>query len=111
MESFVIITKEFIHAGRTENNGWTKDQLRLLGLNLSTWWPKNRLIRGWQQVLINKKISARNAVEFLELGAEPGAFQVQFNSDPPPQYKSRVAQMFAEGKSFSEVESEIKYPD
>lgn len=107
MESFVIITKEFIRAGRTENGGWTKDQLRLLSLNLSTWWPKNKLIRGWQQELINKKISARNAVEFLELGAEPGAFQVQFNTDPQPHYKSRVAQLISEGKSLHEIE----YPD
>ena len=102
------ITIELIEAGRSERGGWTKQQLALLGVT----WPKGKSPRhGWQQEIIGHEISAADAVEFAGLGPEPWRLKLQPDTTPPPRPTSRIAQLFTDGKSFTEVEQEIEYPE
>jgi hypothetical protein len=108
----VTITKEVIQAGRSEKGGWKREQLRLLGLDVDEWWPKGKsLITGWQDCIIGHEVSDMAAVEFAGIGATPWKLKLQPDTVAPPKHQSRVAQLFADGKSFAEVEATIKYPD
>jgi hypothetical protein len=102
------ITMELIEAGKSERGGWTKQQLALLGVT----WPKGKSPRhGWQQEIIGHEISEADAVEFVGIGPEPWLLKLQPDATPPPKPASRIAQLFTDGKSFSEVEQEIEYPE
>lgn len=61
MPKLVTITEEFLERGRSAQGGWTRGQLRLLGVA----WPP---VIGWQILLCGKKIAAEKAAQFLNLG-------------------------------------------
>jgi hypothetical protein len=99
----VIITKELILAGRSGAGGWTREQLRLLGVD----WPKGKSPRkGWQREVIGHTISKADAEEFVRLGGGPGASKTQRNTQRP-QLENRVAGSVTEGRPSSKV----GYPD
>jgi hypothetical protein len=56
----VTITKEFIEAGMCESGGWSREQLRLIGVS----WP---LVRGWKDRAVGREISHSDAEIFLAL--------------------------------------------
>jgi hypothetical protein len=101
-----IITDDLIDEGRSDSGGFTREQLYLLGVPRYKSSPP----KGWKQKVIGRVISDADAARFLSFAAHKP------NYKPPPRSTSarptsRVAQLISEGKSFSEVESEIKYPD
>lgn len=56
----MIVTKEFLAAGSSENGGFSRKQLELLGVE----WP---LRQGWKDLLIGKEVSDENAQAFASL--------------------------------------------
>lgn len=56
----MILTRENIHAGASEQGGWTKQQLALLGVPTP---PQ----KGWLTRLIGRHIDARTYREFMAL--------------------------------------------
>ncbi|MGC2766605.1 MAG: hypothetical protein WB607_13960 [Candidatus Acidiferrum sp.] len=95
----VTITKELILAGRSSAGGWTREQLRLLGVD----WPPRKK---WQREIIGRTISKADAEEFVGLRGELGASKAQRNARRP-QLENRVAGSVTEGRPSSKV----GYPD
>lgn len=60
MASTVRITDELIDAGSSRQEGWTKEQLALLGVA----WPPPK---GWRRDILGRPIDAEAAARFVEL--------------------------------------------
>jgi hypothetical protein len=54
----VVVTSEFLERGRSKAGGWSRDQLRCLGVA----WPPPK---GWQTQIAGQLITDRNARRFL----------------------------------------------
>lgn len=54
------ITRELLEQGQSKAGGWSREQLRLLGVN---WPPK----RGWPAKIVGSEITDAEAARFLEL--------------------------------------------
>jgi hypothetical protein len=99
----VIITKELILAGRSGAGGWTREQLRLLGVD----WPKGKSPRKrWQREIIGRSISKTDAEQFLRLSSGPGTSQAHRNTERP-----KLDSSFAESVIEGRPPSKIDYPD
>lgn len=61
MAKMVKLTREFLERGRTAQGGFTRGQLRLLGV---AWPPPPK----WMEDLEGKKVSEQKAEQFLNLG-------------------------------------------
>ena len=61
----MVITQEFLESGRTVRGGYTKQQLKILGIV----WPP---MRAWKQGVIGMVVSQQVADEFLsaKIGVE-----------------------------------------
>lgn len=55
----MIITKSLIENAKTENGGWTKYQLNLIGVD----WPPHK---DWIKKVIGKKITKENSELFVK---------------------------------------------
>lgn len=56
----VPVTEEFIESGKSPRGGWTREQLRLLGVS----WPPPK---GWKQGVLGVCIPKATAEEFVRL--------------------------------------------
>ena len=55
-----IITESLITSGQSDNGGWGKEQLKILGV---TWPP----ISGWKKEIIGQEISDEDLKRFIQL--------------------------------------------
>lgn len=60
-DTTIRITEEFLCAGASARGGWTREQLRLLGVS----WP---LPKGWKHAIIGQVVDIAHAQEFLAIG-------------------------------------------
>lgn len=56
----MVITRRWLHQNATKGCGWTKVQLKVLGVQ---WPPRN----GWMEKLIGEEISADVAIAFVRM--------------------------------------------
>lgn len=56
----MILTRESIHAGKSDRGGWTRRQVELLGVR----WP---LGKGWLVAIVGRQIPDRAYEQFLLL--------------------------------------------
>jgi len=54
----IVLTRENIHAGKSERGGWTRAQLALLGVA----WPP---MKGWLSALIGTELAKADYLAFL----------------------------------------------
>lgn len=59
LKDSIVITNEFLVSNATNNCGWTKYQIEILGLP----WP---LERGWKEKVIGMRISLDTAKDFKD---------------------------------------------
>ena len=59
----VLVTKQFVHSGKTAAGGWTASQLNLIGVE----WPPES---GWINRAEGNEISKADADTFLEIGRQ-----------------------------------------
>lgn len=59
-EEKITLTNELIEQGKSNEGGWTRRQLELLGVS----WP---LKKGWKETLITKRIDRKKFDEFIQL--------------------------------------------
>lgn len=57
----MILTKELFELGKSSNNGWSEEQLRLFGIE------KYLLIKGWKHTIIGKDFPKEVIDRFLAL--------------------------------------------
>ncbi len=57
----VTITDEFLRSGQSTLAGWTRAQLKLVGVHE---WP---LVSGWKNRIIGNRISDEDAQKFLDI--------------------------------------------
>ncbi len=58
------LTKQFIMDHRTKNGAWTREQLRIIGVN----WPP---VKGWQSLIAGKELTLAEEVEFIRAKDKP----------------------------------------
>jgi len=94
-----LITDEFIMQGISDRGGWSKEQLRLLGVkpyHCRDHW----LFKGWKKTVIGSRISTEKAERFLGLKnahlyitqthnppvplRQPSCLDVEEETAPPP---------------------------
>lgn len=61
----VLITDELIEAGKSARGGWSREQLRLLGIP----WPPPA---GWKRKVLGARIRADSAEQFIRLRDRSG---------------------------------------
>lgn len=59
----VLVTRQFVHSGKTAAGGWTASQLKLIGIE----WPPES---GWINRTEGNEISKADADTFLEIGRQ-----------------------------------------
>lgn len=57
----MILTREFLDKGKTSRGGWTREQLRMVGVS----WPP---VQGWQLGVLGVEVTDTLAETFLTLG-------------------------------------------
>lgn len=92
------MTWELINEGKTKEGGYTKEQLRLLGIN----WPP---MAGWKNLLIDWDVADEKVKQFIAIGKA---------TYPPPkkptlaQKQRRLAQKHTVRKRLKEERSPLK---
>ncbi len=56
----MILTETILKLGRSYRGGWTREQMRLIGLE----WP---LVRGWKPEVIGQEFPDDNLIQFVYL--------------------------------------------
>lgn len=54
-----LVTEELLELGKSSKNGWSKAQIRLLGMN--------NYYTNWKKDIIGRSISEENAKKFIDL--------------------------------------------
>ncbi len=58
------ITKSFLLDNRTKSGAWTREQLRIIGVN----WPP---VKGWQGLIAGKELTGAEVAEFIRAKDKP----------------------------------------
>lgn len=82
------LTRESIEAGKTDNGGWTGEQMRVLGVE----WPPTK---GWTHRLIGKEVSEEVYATFLDLRLSRVRRKIGAPKRPPKEH----AELFADDAS------------
>ncbi|MDC0637477.1 hypothetical protein OAP25_02130 [Flavobacteriaceae bacterium] len=59
------LTKQFLLDNRTKSGAWTREQLRIIGVN----WPP---VKGWQSLVAGKELTGAEVAEFIRAKDKPG---------------------------------------
>ena len=59
------LTKQFLQDHRTKSGAWTREQLRIIGVN----WPP---VKGWQSLIAGKELTGAEVAEFIRAKDKPG---------------------------------------